>query len=89
MTTRLTNEVPLGGVLAGVLVGFGAVALNRWRLGMLIVGLAFLGGGLLRLVLPTRRAGLLAVRGRGLDVLVLGVLGAAMLLLSAAVPPPS
>jgi hypothetical protein len=88
VTSRLANEIPLAGVLLGCAVGLGFVTVNRWRLGMLVVGLAFLAGGLLRLVLPARRAGLLAVRGRGFDVLVLGALGGAMLLLSAAVPPP-
>jgi multisubunit Na+/H+ antiporter MnhB subunit len=42
----------------------------------------------LRLFLPEREAGLLVVRSRKVDVLVLGVLGALLALFAFWVPPP-
>ena len=63
------------------------VGLHYWRKGLFVIGLALLLGGFLRLVLPARRIGVLAVRGRASDVLTLAVFGAAVVLISAVVPP--
>lgn len=73
-------------VLAVFSLGVTAVGLHFWRKGLFVTGLALLLGGFLRLVLPTRRAGVLAVRGRTTDVLTLALLGAAVVLLAAVVP---
>jgi hypothetical protein len=75
-------------VLAIFAAGIVLVAFDHWRKGLYAVGVALLLGGFLRLVLPTRRAGLLAVRSRIADVVTLAALGAAVLLLAAVVPNP-
>lgn len=73
-------------VLLGFAAGVALVGLHFWRKGLFVTGLALLLGGFLRLVLPTRRAGVLAVRGRTTDVLTLAAFGAAVVLLAAVVP---
>ena len=50
--------------------------------GPVLLGAVFLAAAGGRAVLPTRSVGLLAVRGRWWDVLVLSVLGVALLLLA-------
>jgi hypothetical protein len=52
-----------------------------------MVGTAVVAAAVFRLVLPSRRAGLLVVRSRLFDVTVLAVLGLAILALGLAVPP--
>jgi RsiW-degrading membrane proteinase PrsW (M82 family) len=82
---RLVNELPLTAVLALAAAGLWLVSQGHWRRGLAVVAGAALLGGLLRLVLPTRRVGMLAVRNRVVDVVFLGGLGAAVLLLAAVV----
>ena len=86
--SRLANEVPVVVVFAVAAVGLVAVTQGFWRRGLLVVAGAMLLAAVLRLALPTRRAGLLAVRGKAVDVLVLGAFGSAMLLLASIVPRP-
>ena len=43
----------------------------------------------LRLVLPSHRAGMLAVRSKTVDLVVLGVLAASLAVLALWVPPPT
>lgn len=85
---RLLNEVPVAAVLGVGAVGLVIVAQGFWRRGLLVIAASLLLAALLRLALPTRRAGLLAVRSKVVDVLTLGVFGSAMLLLAAVVPRP-
>jgi hypothetical protein len=87
--TRGPNEFALGGVLLAVLVGLALVGQDHWRRGLLLAGFGLLGGAVLRLVLPGRAAGLLAVRGRVFDVVVLTVLGVAVIVLTTSVPLPA
>ncbi len=71
-------------VVAAGLVGSGV--LHAWRVGSVVVGLGLLLGGALRLTLPARQAGLLAVRSRAVDATVLLVLGFALVLLADSIP---
>jgi hypothetical protein len=80
------REMPLLAALAVVAVGVVAAAMSRWRVGASIVGIGFALAGFLRLLLPARRAGLLAVRSRRLDVAVLVALGGALVVLASSVP---
>ena len=86
---RGPNEIALGGVLLLVLVGLALVGQDHWRRGLLLAGIGMLIGAGLRLVLPARAAGLLAVRGRAFDVVVLSVLGIAVIVLTSSVPLPA
>jgi len=73
-------------VLATGTVGIAIVWGGDWRLGIrcLAAGLCF--AALLRLVLPRRDAGMLAVRHRLVDTLLLGGVGAALFFLAATIP---
>lgn len=54
----------------------------RWQAGLLALGGVLLVAAGVRAILPARSAGLLAVRSRPFDVLVLAALGAAMVVLT-------
>jgi hypothetical protein len=82
----LLRQLPLLAVLVAVAVGLGMVAVEHWRRGLLVVGLALVGAAVLRLVLPVRRAGFLAVRSRPVDVVLMAGTGVAVALLSVVVP---
>ena len=73
-------------VLLAVAVGLAVVAVEHWRRGLLVVGLALVGAGGLRLVLPLRRVGFLAVRSRPVDVVLMAGTGVLLTALTLAVP---
>ena len=84
---RTGNEqAPALVVGAGVAAGLLLAVLVSWRPGLVLVALSLLLGAALRLSLPRRAAGGLAVRSRGVDAAVLLVLGSGILLLTNAVP---
>ena len=61
-------------------------ARDDWRLGVQILGGAVLVAALLRLILATRDAGMLAVRHRAIDVFLLTSAGVALVVLAGAIP---
>ena len=81
------KQWPLFLVLLSMVASGIIISTGHWRRGAFAfsctVGLA----GVLRLLLPTRVAGLLAVRARWLDALLLLVVAAAMVFLTLVVPP--
>jgi hypothetical protein len=83
---RPLGELPIAVVLLVAGGGLTAVTLGYWRRGMFLVGIAALVGAVLRLVLRSRDAGLLVVRSRAFDVLALGSIGAAVVILATVVP---
>ncbi|GAA3866604.1 DUF3017 domain-containing protein [Tessaracoccus defluvii] len=78
---------PLLVSLALVGVGAALAAVGQWRAGAIVIAGALLVAAVFRLVLPRRHAGLLVVRRRWLDVLVLGALGVGTFVLALVVPP--
>lgn len=86
MTSRVANEAPALAVVAVSAFGVVAAAQHHWRKGLYVVAGALLLGAVLRLVLPTRRVGSLAVRAKAFDVGVLLGLGVGVALLAGAVP---
>ena len=62
------------------------VVLGDWRTGVRLIGGALVFGSLVRLVLPSRDAGMLAVRSKLLDALFLSGTGAAFFFLAATIP---
>jgi hypothetical protein len=80
--TGLLHELPLALVISGVALGLVVIALHHFRWGNLVIAGSLLTGALLRLVLPTRRAGLLAVRARFTDVVTMLVMGVGLLVLA-------
>ena len=82
----LLRQWPLLVVLLVVGVGLLQVAFQHWRLGLVVMGLALVGAGLLRLFLPVRRAGFLAVRSRPVDVVLLAGTGLALTVIARTIP---
>ena len=80
------GEWVLGAVLLAVLIGLAAVGQHYWRTGLSLIGLALVVAGLLRGFLPVRRVGLLAVRSRPFDTLLLLSAGIALVALVYSVP---
>ena len=83
------RQWPLLTVLGGGVVGIVAIALDHFRTGSLLLSASVLFAALARAVLPARRVGLLVVRSRPFDVLVLLVMGLALLVLAIVVPAKS
>jgi hypothetical protein len=86
---RRFREWPIVVVLTCVALSLGVVAANHFRRGTYLLSATVLLATVLRLVLPTREAGLLAVRGRFADVVILGGLAVCLITLSILVPRPS
>jgi len=85
---RWWAQWPIAIVLLGVTISLTVVALDQFRTGsLMLAGSVALAFGL-RLALPETRAGMLAVRSRRVDLMVLGVLAAALLIFALWVPPP-
>jgi hypothetical protein len=78
----LIRQLPLLAVILVVGAGLLLVTVGEWRRGLVIIGLALIGAAVLRLLLPLRRVGLLAVRSRTVDVLLMGGAGLALTVLT-------
>ena len=85
----LIRQLPLLAVLIAVGVGLLLVTFEHWRRGLVVVGLALVGAALLRLLLPVRRVGFLAVRSRPVDVVLMAVAGFALTIIALAIPTAS
>lgn len=83
---QVLGQWPLALVLAGVTLGLAIVATGHWRAGNTLIGLSATLGGVLRLM-PQQRVGLLAVRSRALDTVVLLTVGIGIVALAWLVPP--
>lgn len=73
-------------VLAVVAVAIGIVTTGDWRLGIRWFGGALIFAALVRAVLPARDAGMLAVRKRWWDCLLLAGTGTALIFLAVSIP---
>ncbi len=82
----LVRQLPLLVVLVVVAVGLLMVTIGHWRVGLVVMGLALAGGGLLRLLLPVKRVGFLAVRSRPVDVVLLVGVGITLAVVALAIP---
>lgn len=70
-------------------VGLGQASPGLFRVGAGLVAGAVCLAAVLRAVLPDRRAGMLVLRSRRVDVLLYGALGVAAVVLAILVPPPT
>lgn len=77
----LRAEAPFVLVVAGILAALVYLLIfpNHWRRGSGVLSLALLAGGVMRLTLPSASLGMLTVRGRWRDGLVLLVAGGVVL----------
>jgi hypothetical protein len=73
-------------VLAVSAGGIGLVLAGSWRGGIRLVGGALLFAAAVRAVLSARNAGMLAVRHKAVDILLLVGLGSALLFLASSIP---
>lgn len=84
---RWVRQVPYACVLCGVALGLAVEATGHFKKGSLLLGAAVLFGALVRLVLPAGQVGLLAVRKRAIDVLIMVGLAVAITVVAYAVQP--
>jgi hypothetical protein len=82
----LLRQLPLLAVLVVVGVGLVVVTFGHWRRGIVIIGLALVGAALLRLLLPLRRVGFLAVRSRSVDVALMAGTGLVLTVIVLTIP---
>ncbi|HET9499500.1 MAG TPA: DUF3017 domain-containing protein [Marmoricola sp.] len=73
-------------VVAATVCGIGLVALDSWRRGVALVGVALIIASGIRLVLGEDEAGMLRVRSRWFDAASLVAVGIALIVLSANIP---
>ncbi|MBA3338484.1 MAG: DUF3017 domain-containing protein [Geodermatophilaceae bacterium] len=85
---RLLAQVPYLIVGLFVAAGLVLVVFEYWRRGLVTIGASMGLAGLLRLLLPARRAGLLSVRGRAFDVAAYVAMGVALIGIGLAIPAP-
>lgn len=83
---RTLNQWPLLVVLVFLAASMAVLATGHWRRGSFAVGCTVVLAGMLRALLPTRVAGLLAVRSRAFDTILTLAVGGAMLALTMVVP---
>jgi len=76
------RELPLALIICGAALGLVIIGLHHFRWGNLVIAGSLLAGAFLRLVLPTRRAGLLAVRSRFTDIVTMSAMGGSLMLLA-------
>ena len=73
-------------VMAVLLIGLGTVVFGAWRTGIVVMGSSFGLAFVFRAVLPDERAGMLRVRRRFFDLVVLAVCCTGTLVLAAVIP---
>ena len=82
----LGRQWPLLLVLFGCLASFAVVALDHFRAGCFGFGISVGLAALARTVLPARRVGLLVVRSRPFDLIVLYAMASSLVVLAIIVP---
>jgi Protein of unknown function (DUF3017) len=82
----LVRQLPLLAVLVAVGVGLVLITFEHWRRGLVVIGVTLVGAAVLRLLLPVRRVGFLAVRSRPVDVVLLTGCGIALTAIALAIP---
>ncbi|MCZ2806410.1 DUF3017 domain-containing protein [Modestobacter sp. VKM Ac-2983] len=82
------RQWPLLAVIVVAGAGLLLVSHGRWRLGLVVMGFALIAAATLRLLLPLRRIGFLAVRSQRVDVTLTGVAGVALAVIALLIPAP-
>lgn len=73
-------------VLVVTVVGVALVVLVDWRVGVRVEGAALIAAAGLRLALPERDAGMLAVRNRYFDAALVVLMGVVLIVLAGSIP---
>ncbi len=82
----LVRQLPLLAVLLSVGAGLLVVTVGYWRRGLVVIGVTLVVAAVLRLLLPARRVGFLAVRSRAVDVVLLAACGLALAVIALMIP---
>jgi len=80
------GSVLYSAVVVTTVIGLAIVALGSWRVGVGICGGGLVAAGAGRAVIPEKTSGLLRVRRRATDVIIMLTLGIALVVLAAIVP---
>jgi len=80
---------PITLVLIGVAIAMVLIGADYFRRGCVVLSASVLLAAFLRLLLPDADAGMLVVRSRKVDVIILGVLGVGITIFTFWVPAPS
>ena len=72
-------HLPFALVLAVVAFGLFRIVLYHWRQGTVLIGVALFLAAALRVLLSDEQAGLIMIRGRGVDFLTYSAFGACMI----------
>ncbi|AXT84088.1 hypothetical protein C6I20_02005 [Aeromicrobium sp. A1-2] len=75
--------------LLAVLVGLVLVVAGPWRVGIILIGVAFVVGAVARSFVPISHTGMLRVRGKAFDVFWMTTLGVALVVLAIVIPGQS
>lgn len=86
---RWWSEWPIIIVLLGVAIALAMIAADYFRRGSIVLAGSVLLAAFLRLLLPSKEAGMLVVRSKQIDVATLGALGIALTIFAFWVPEPS
>jgi len=73
-------------VLAATVVGLGIVEWGSWRIGVKVIGIAVLVAAVARACLSNFNSGMLRVRSKPFDLVLLVTLGALLIVLAIVVP---
>lgn len=73
------THLPFAMVMTVVALGLFRIVLYHWRQGTVLIGLALFLAAALRALLRDDQADLIAIRGRGVDVLTYSAFGACMI----------
>lgn len=84
---RTIDQWPLALVLLTVASGLMILTFVDFRVGAIVLGTSLVFAGALRTVLTQERAGLLAIRGRPIDLMTMYGLGVALTTVAVVVPP--
>jgi hypothetical protein len=81
-------HLPFALVMAIVAAGFVRIAQYHWREGTVLIACALLVAAILRAVLSPEQAGLIVIRGRGVDVLSYSAFGVLILFVALTITRP-
>ncbi|ATE58499.1 MULTISPECIES: DUF3017 domain-containing protein [Actinosynnema] len=76
------QHLPFALVLGVTLVGLVRILQYNWREGVVLIGVALLIAAVLRVLVSDVQAGLIAIRGRGVDALLYSAMGLAVIVVA-------
>jgi flagellin-like protein len=87
LRSLVRSQWPIVTVVLIFAVAFTLVAANFWRRGALLIGIGVGVAAVLRLALTEDRAGLLVVRGKGIDFTTMSLVAASMVYIAWTIDP--